>query len=453
MAPASDRGPRTRYARSGDVTIAYQAIGKGPTDVVFAPGFPSHIEHAWEQPRLAHFYRRLAAFARLILFDKRGMGLSDRVNVSDLPGVEQRMDDIRAVLDQVASERATVVGMSDGGPIAAVFAATYPERVSGLVLINSFARRIRSEDYPWGPTADDWQGFVDRLDRDWGGPLFLDELIPSRAGDPEFAEWWAAYLRRGSSPAAATAYLLMNAGIDVRPVLPAIHVPTLILHSIGDRICPVEGARYIAAHIAGARLVELPGDDHQLWASESDRFMGELEEFVTGQRHGPSPESVLTTLLFTDIVGSTETAARLGDRRWTTLLETHHAVVRAQLHRFLGVEVDTAGDGFLAMFDGPARAVRCGLAVRDALRNVDVAIRAGVHTTEVQRSDGGISGLGVHVAARLLPLAQPGELLVTRVVRDLAVGSGLAFEERGTHALNGVPGEWEVLAVTEAQDR
>lgn len=452
MVHSGEATPQTRYTTSGDVSIAYQTVGEGPFDVVLAPGFPSHLEHAWDQPRLAHFYRRLASFSRLILFDKRGLGLSDRVAESDLPGIEQRMDDIRAVLDEAVSERATVIGISDGGPIAAVFAAIHPDRTTGLVMVNSYARRLRADDYPWGPTAGDWREIEEVFQRDWGGPLFLEMLVPSLAGDVDFAAWWAAYLRRSSSPGAAVAYLRMNAEIDVRSVLPAVRVPTLILHTVGDKISPVEGARYLASQIAGARLVELNGEDHQPWASEPEPLIAEIEEFVTGHRHGPSSNSVLTTLLFTDIVGSTETAARLGDRRWNTLVKSHNAVVRAQLDRFHGAEVNTTGDGFLATFDGPARAVRCALAVKDALRGVGISIRAGVHTSEVELSGGDVRGVGVHVAARIMTLARPGEVVATRVVRDLAVGSGLTFTERGRHVLKGVPGEWDVLAVAAGRD-
>lgn len=448
--PFGEVTPQTRYARSGEVNIAYQTIGEAPVDVILAPGFPSHLEHGWRQPRLAHFYRRLASFCRLILFDKRGMGLSDRVADADLPGIEQRMDDIRAVLDEVGSASATVVGFSDGGPIATVFAATYPERASGLILVNSYAKRLRTDDYPWGPTVEEWRAFQDSIQRHWGEPLFLDLLAPSRAADAAFVDWWAGYLRQSSSPGAAIAYFRMNAQIDVRAVLPAVHVPTLILHSVGDRINPVGGGRYLSSQIAGARLVELPGADHHPWASEPELVIAEIEEFVTGQRGGPPPVSVLTTLLFTDIVSSTERAAELGDRRWNALLGSHHAIVRAQLERFEGVEVNTTGDGFLAMFDGPARAVRCALAVNLALRDVGVRIRSGVHTTEVELSDYDVSGIGVHVAARVMALAGPDEVVVTSVVRDLAVGSGLVFEERGRHELKGVPGEWELLAVAAA---
>lgn len=453
MVRAGEATPETRYAASGDVSIAYQTLGEGAFDLVLAPGYPSHLEHAWDQPRLAYFYRRLASFSRLILFDKRGLGLSDRVADSDLPGIEQRMDDIRAVLDEVGSEKATVVGISDGGPIAAVFAAIHRERTTGLVMVNSYARRLRADDYPWGPTADDWREIQEVLRRDWGGPMFLKMLIPSLAGDADFAAWWAAYLRRSSSRGAAIAYLRMNAEIDIRSILPAVRVPTLILHSVGDRICPVEGARYLASRIVGARLGELPGEDHQPWASHPEPLIAEIEEFVTGHRRGPSSNTVLTTLLFTDIVGSTETAARLGDRDWNTLVDSHHAVVRAQLDRFHGVEVNTTGDGFLAIFDGPARAVRCALAVKDALGAVGISIRAGVHTSEVELTGGDVRGLGVHVAGRIMALARPGEVIVTRVVRDLAVGSGLTFSERGRHTLKGVPGEWDVLAVAAGRDR
>lgn len=437
--------PETRYARSGDVSIAYQVVGRGPLDVVMVPGFPSHLELAWEHPRLAHLYRRLASFSRLILLDKRGVGLSDRVPVSELPGVEQRMDDLSAVLDAVGVERAALIGASDGGPLAAVFAATYPERAEALVLVNSYACRIRAEGYPWAPTAEEWATFQDAISERWGEPLFAEVLAPTLADDPAFLDWWATFLRQSVSPGAATAILRMNAEIDVRSVLPAIHAPTLVLHRVGDRINPVDGARFMAAQIPGARLVELPGEDHHLWVGDSEPVVAEIETFLTGERREPVADHVLATLLFTDIVGSTRTAAELGDRRWSALLETHRDLVRAQLARFGGREVDTTGDGFLAVFDGPARAIRCALAVNARLGDLDIRIRTGVHTSEIELAGGDVRGLGVHVAARIMALAGPGEVLVSGVVRDLAVGSGLTFAERGEVELKGVPGRWLVF--------
>jgi class 3 adenylate cyclase len=438
--------PKTSYARSGDVSIAYQVVGQGPLDAVMVPGFPSHLELAWDQPRIAHFYRRLASFCRLILIDKRGIGLSDRVPISELPGVEQRMDDLRAVLDAVGSERAAVIGISDGGPLAALFAATYPARTVSLVLINTYPCRIRKDDYPWGPTAEQWAGLQEQMKAGWGQPLFLDILAPSVAADAEFAEWWASYLRRSVSPGAAVAILAMNALIDVRAALPAIQAPALIMHRIGDGINPVAGARFMAGQIPGARLVELPGGDHHPWIGDTEAIVAELEQFLTGDRRGPVPDHVLATLLFTDIVESTQTAARLGDRQWRTLLDTHDGVVRTELGRFRGREVKTTGDGFLAVFDGPARAVRCALAVSDRLRDLGISVRAGVHTSEVELTGDDVRGLGVHVAARILALAAGGEVLVSGVVRDLAAGSGLAFASRGRHVLKGIPGEWPVFS-------
>jgi pimeloyl-ACP methyl ester carboxylesterase len=439
--------PETRYARGGDFSIAYQVVGEGPTDLLLVPGWPSHVEHGWEQPRLAHFYRRMAAFSRLILFDKRGVGLSDRVAEANLPGIEQRMDDVRLVMDQVRSEQAALVGISDGGPVASVFAATYPERVTHLILVNSYARRLRSDDYPWGPTEEEWESFVETSLEQWGTPLFLEILFPTRVEEPGFAEWWATFLRQSSSPGAAAAYLRMNAGIDVREILRAIHVPTLVLHSAGDQICPFEGGRFLADAVPGARLVRLPGRDHQPWVTDAEPALAEIERFVTGGYRGAAPNTVLATLLFTDIVGSTELAARLGDRDWKALLDTHDSVIRTELNRFNGHELNTAGDGFLAMFDGPARAVRCALSIGDALHPLDVSIRSGVHTTEIELSGEDVRGLGIHIASRIMGLADAGEVVVSRVVRDLAVGSGLTFVERGLHTLKGVAGEWELFEV------
>ena len=441
-----DRLPTTRYARSGDAGIAYQVLGRGPQDVLMVPGFPSHVELAWEYPRLARFYRHLASVCRLIVMDKRGIGLSDRVPPSELPGIEQRADDVRAVLDDVGSDRVALVGASDGGPIAAFFAATHPARIDRLVLINTYARRIRSDEYPWGPTAEEWAALQAEMRDHWGQPLFVDLLAPGHADDAEFTEWWARLLRQSVSLGAAVAYLAMNRGVDVREVLSAVHVPTLVMHRTGDRINPVAGGRFISEMIPGARFIELPGDEHHPWLGDSGTLLGELEEFLTGTRRGPAPDRVLATLLFTDIVGSTQTAAQLGDRAWSVLLETHRDVVRSEVQRARGREIGTTGDGFLALFDGPARAVRCAVAIIDRLGAIGVSIRAGVHTSEVEVAGDDVAGLGVHVAARIMSLAEPGEVLVSTVVRDLALGSGLVFAERGRHTLKGVPGEWELLA-------
>jgi pimeloyl-ACP methyl ester carboxylesterase len=442
------RSPTTRYARVGDVGIAYQVVGHGPIDALIVPGFPSHVELGWEYPRLAHYYRRLASMCRLVIMDKRGIGLSDRVPPAELPGLEQRADDVLAVLDDAGVSRAALIGASDGGPIAALFAATYPERTERLVLVNTYARRLRTDDYPWGPTADEWAAYQGDLREHWGQPLFLDLLAPGRADDAEFIEWWARLLRQSASLGSAAAYLAMNTGIDVRSVLPAIHVPTLVLHRTGDRINPIGGGRFMAGQIPGARFVELAGDEHHPWLGDTAAMLGEIEEFLTGERSGPTSDRVLKTLLFTDIVTSTETAARLGDRDWTALLQTHRDVVRSELRRFGGREVDTTGDGFLATFDGPARAVRCALAIMGRLESLGIRIRAGVHTTEVVVDGNGVAGLGVHVAARIMAQAAPGEVLVSSVVRDLALGSGLRFSDRGLHALKGVHGKWSLLAAT-----
>jgi class 3 adenylate cyclase len=448
------RGPTTRYARSGDAGIAYQVIGRGPLDALLVPGFPSHLELAWENPRVARFYRHLASFCRLVIMDKRGIGLSDRVPPSELPGLEQRADDIRAVLDDAGVERASLVGASDGGPIAALFAATYPDRTDRLVLINTYARRLRTEDYPWGPTAEEWESFQREAEEHWGEPLFLEVLAPHHVRDAEFTDWWARFLRQSISLRAAVAYLAMNSGIDIRAVLPAIHLPTLVLHRLDDRINPVAGGRFIASRIPGARLVELAGADHYPWLGDTATLVGEIEHFLTGERRGPDPDRVLATLLFTDIVTSTETAARLGDRDWRELLESHRDLVRAELKRFAGREIGTTGDGFLALFDGPARAVRCALAIIDRLDGLGIRIRAGVHTSEVELVGDDVAGVGVHIAARIMALAEPGEALVSSVVRDLALGSGLGFADRGRHTLKGVEGEWALFVATaDAADR
>jgi class 3 adenylate cyclase len=329
-----------------------------------------------------------------------------------------------------------------------VFAATYPGRTTGLVLINSYSRRIRTDDYPWAPTIEEWEGFLEAIRDHWGEPLFAEILAPSMAADSGFLTWWATYLRRSVSPGAALAILRMNAELDIRAILPAIHVPTLVIHRVGDRINPVGGARHLAAQITGARLVEVPGEDHHFWNGEMEPILGELEAFVTGGRRQPAGRTMLATLLFTDIVDSTRKASDLGDHRWNTLLETHDGLIRRELARFQGREIKMTGDGVLALFDGPARAISCALAIRNQLREVGVEIRAGVHTSEVELVADDVRGVGVHVAARVMALGGAGEVLITSVVRDLAFGSGLTFTDRGTHHLKGVPGEWRLYSVT-----
>jgi class 3 adenylate cyclase len=436
--------PETRYAKNGDVHVAYQVVGEGELDLVFVPGWISHLEYAWEEPSFARFLERLASFSRLIMFDKRGTGMSDRE--AGLPTLEERMDDVRAVMDTVGSKRAAILGTSEGGNMSVLFAATYPERTIALVTFGIFAKRIWSEDYPWAPTPEEREAWYAELEREWGGPAELGTLAPSRAADERFAAWWATYLRLGASPTAALTLARTNTQIDVRDVLPTIGVPTLVLHRTGDRDVSVEEARYIAARIPGARLVELPGEDHLVFAGDQDALLDEIEEFLTGVRRGPEPDRVLATVLFTDIVGSTERVAELGDRGWRDVLERHHAVVRRALARFRGREVDTAGDGFLATFDGPARAIRCAEAIIEAVHQLGLDVRAGIHTGECERVGEGVRGIAVHIGARVAAQANPGEVLVSSTVKDLVAGSGIRFEERGERALKGVPGAWRLFA-------
>jgi len=441
--------PETRYAKSGDLNIAYQVVGEGPLDLVYVPGWVSNVEAMWEMPTMARFLERLTAFSRLILFDKRGTGLSDRVPNTALPTLEQRMDDVRAVLDAVGSERTALFGHSEGGGMCMLFAATYPDRTTALVTLSVFAKRIRSEDYPWAPTAEERETGARDVEAGWGrlSPEDVEFYAPSRVGDQAFVEHLAGYLRRSASPGAAAALLRMNSQIDVRDVLPTIRVPTLCLHRVGDRDVRIEEGRYIASRIPGAKLVELPGADHWLSAGDTERLADEIEEFLTGVRPLPEPDRVLSTVLFTDLVGSTAKAAELGDRRWRDLLGEHERVVRDELARFRGREVDTAGDGFLATFDGPARAVRCARSIREPLRGLGLEVRAGVHTGECELDADKVRGIAVHTGARVASLAGPGEVLVTSTVKDLTAGSGLEFEDRGVHELKGVPGEWKLYAV------
>ena len=440
--------PETRYVRSGEISIAYQVVGEKAFDLIWVPGWISNVEQSWEVPEYAHFLHRLASFSRLILFDKRGTGLSDRVSNDRLPTLEQRMDDVRAVLDAVGSERAAVCGASEGGNLSILFAATHPERVHALVLQAVYAKRLWSPDYPWAPTREQRELDTQQIEREWAGEMDVSTLAPSAVEDPALMRRITTFFRRSASPGAAVALNRMNAQIDTRSVLHTIRVPTLVIQRAGDREVNAAEERWIASQIPGAKYVELPGDDHLPWIGDSDRLLDEVEEFLTGIRRGPDPDRILATVLFTDIVGSTERAATLGDGRWRELLAAHHAAVRDQLDRWHGQEIDTAGDGFLASFDGPARAIRCACAIRDHVRALGLEIRAGLHTGECERVGSKLEGLAVHTGARVAAVAGPGEVLVSQTVKDLVAGSGIEFEPRGVHVLKGVPGEWRLFSVS-----
>lgn len=435
---------QTRYARSGDAHIAYQVTGSGKRDLVCVPGFVSHLEADWENPARVRFFERLGTSFRLIRFDKRGTGMSDRVAI---PSLEQRMDDVRAVMDAAGSQRAALFGVSEGGPMSLLFAATYPERTDALVIFGSYARRLHSPDHPFGMEASDWAAFLDRMEREWGGPVAVDVFAPGMAGNEMFLRAYANYLRQAASPGAMLDIMRMNREIDVRHVLPAIRLPTLILHKTGDRLVHLGQGRHLAQHIDGARFIELPGDGHLANAGDYDLIAGAIEEFLTGEKHDAEVDRVLATIMFTDIVGSTEINARLGDRQWRDALEGHHAAVRRELARFRGREVDTAGDGFFATFDGPARAIRCATAISAAVRTLGLEVRAGLHTGECEMLGDKVTGIAVNIGARIAARASAGEVLVSSTVKDLVAGSGLRFEERGVQSLKGVPGEWRLYAV------
>jgi pimeloyl-ACP methyl ester carboxylesterase len=439
--------PETRYAVSEGVNIAYQVVGTGPFDLVYVPGWVSNVEMMWEEPRMAAFLERLASFSRLIVFDKRGTGLSDPVPDAELPGLERRMDDVRAVMDAAGSERAALLGHSEGGNMCILFSATFPARTSALVLVGCYAKRIRSDEYPWAPDPVEREREIEETERTWGRVDLTPTLAPSQAGDQAFRDWFSRYLRLSASPRAAAAVLRMNSQIDTRDVLPAVRVPSLLIYRTGDADVQVDEGRWIASRIPDARFVELPGADHLMWAGDADAILDEIETFLTGVRRGPTSDRVLTTVLFTDIAGSTERAAAMGDRDWAGLLERHHVAIRRELDRFQGREVDTAGDGFLARFDGPARAVRCAMGAGDAVRDLGLEIRAGVHTGEVELAGDTIRGMAVHIGARIAGLAAPGQVLVSRTVKDLVAGSGLVFKDHGEHELKGVPDRWQLYAV------
>jgi class 3 adenylate cyclase/pimeloyl-ACP methyl ester carboxylesterase len=444
--------PNARFAKSGDVNIAYAVVGDGPFDLVFVNGWVlSALEHAWEGPA-ADFYRELASFSRLILFDKRGTGLSDRA--AGIPDLETRMDDIRAVMDAAGSKRAAIMGFSEGGPMTLLFAASYPERTAAAVLYGCRASYVADDDYPWGFTAEERAEIVQEEVATAGSDEWLQEYLeffaPSLASDEAVRRWWRRLVLTSASPGSAVALWRMNIEIDARHTLPAIRVPTIALCHAGDGNYP-DQARYIADRIPGAEFVELPGRDHGYFF-EPEQITREVERFLSGiwdrgEWDVVEADRVLATVLFTDIVGSTEKAVELGDRAWRELLERHHAVIRRQLVRYHGKELDTAGDGFFASFDGPARAIRCACTIAEAVKELGLEVRAGLHTGECGVVGGKVGGIAVHIGARVAKAAEPTEVLVSSTVKDLVAGSGLEFHERGTAELKGVPGEWRLYAV------
>jgi class 3 adenylate cyclase/alpha-beta hydrolase superfamily lysophospholipase len=436
--------PETRYAKSGGVHIAYQVFGHGESDLVFVPGWTSHIEYAWEEPVFARFLNRLGSFCRVTWFDKRGTGLSDR-DVG-LPTLEQRMDDVRAVMDTVGVQRAAILGTSEGGSMSILFAATYPEKVSHLILYGAFARRIWDPDYPWAPTLKQREEWIDSLERGWGSDVELETLAPSRANDEGFKKWFTTYGRLSVSPAAAVALARMNTYIDVRNVLPSIHVPTLVIHRTGDRDVNIGNGVYLSKNIPGAKFVELPGDDHVWGAGDTDAVVDQIEEFLTGVRSAGHPDRVLSTILFTDIVDSTKKATEIGDDRWKKLLVTHNDLVRSELAKFRGREIKSTGDGFVAIFDGPGRGVQCAREIIASGKKLGLSIRAGLHTGECELVGNDIAGVAVHIASRISGLADGNEVLVSSTVKDLVSGSGIQFQNMGTRSLKGVEGRWHVYS-------
>jgi serine/threonine protein kinase/DNA-binding winged helix-turn-helix (wHTH) protein/class 3 adenylate cyclase len=438
--------PEVRYTLSGDVNIAYQVIGDGTLDIVFVMGWVSHLEWFWKEPAFARFLNRLASFARVILFDKRGTGLSDRVPLNELPTLEQRMDDVRAVMEAVGSERAVLCGVSEGGPMSCLFSATYPEKTSALVMIGSYARRLWAEDYPWGPTEAQREQFFDEMRRDWGGPVGIDTRAPSLAEDPAFRDWWATYLRMGASPGAALALTRMNAEIDVRGILPTIRVPTLVLHRTGDETLRVEEGRYLAEQIPGAKFVELPGKDHLPFVGDQDALLEEIEEFLTGVRHADEADRVLATVLVTRAVGSAANLSRFDDPRWQEQLARHQAHASREIELFKGRALAVAGDKVLALFDGPARAVRAALAISDSARRLGIKLQAGLHTGECCVFPDHAGGPAVEIAEQVAAQAANNEVVVSSTVKDLVAGSGLNFTEHGSQVF-GKLGEWRLFGL------
>ena len=438
--------PATRYARSGDLSIAYQLVGDGSVDLVHIPGAVSHLDFAWEHPGYVRFMRRLGSFARVAAYDKRGMGLSDPVTRP--PSIEERVDDARAVMDAAGMQRAVIFGCSEGATLGAYFAASHPDRVQAIVLYGAFARLTPDPpDYPWGYDDFTLQVFHEGAHEAWGEGIMLTLLGPSGLNDARERAWWGRFESSSTSPGTAVTLMEANLELDIRDILPAIRVPALLVHRRHDML-PIEGARYMAERMPDARLVELDGEDHWPWLVDPDEVCDHVEEFLTGARQAPEPDRVLATVMFTDIVGSTERAAELGDRRWRGLLETHEEIVRRELERYDGREVKTMGDGFLATFDGPARAIRCANSIAGETHRLGIEVRAGLHTGECELRNGDVGGMAVNIGARVAASAGAGEVLVSSTVKDLVVGADISFTDRGTHELKGVSGEWRLYAAT-----
>lgn len=429
----------TRYVQNGDVNIAYQVLGEGDTDIVFVMGWVSHLEYFWKHHLFASFLERLASFSRLILFDKRGTGLSDRVPLNALPTLEQRMEDVHAVMDAVGSKSAVLIGVSEGGPMCSLFAATYPERTNALVMIGTYAKRIKDDDYPWAPTSEQRNAFFDIVRSDWGKPVGIDERAPSMADDAEFRDWWATYLRMGASPGAAVALTKMNAEIDVRNVLPLIRVPTLVIHRTGDLCLKVEEGRYVASKIPGSKYVELAGDDHLPFVGDQDEMLDEIERFVTGTQRAGEHDRVLATVMNVRFV--------VKGRADGETLEHVKAFATRQLELYKGHEVFFDDRGVLATFNGPARAIRCASAIAESAERLGMAVKTGLHTGECDVNGGAYRGFAVELAQKIAEISEPGNILVSRTVKDLVAGSGIVFEEFGIESFDGIDGEWRLFTV------
>ena len=440
--------PETRYAKSGDTNIAYQVTGSGVVDLVFVMGWASHLDWSWQEPSFARFLRRLASFSRLISFDKRGTGFSDRS--AGLATFEQRMDDVRAVMDAAGSERAALLGVSEGAAMCALFAATYPERASALISIGGYARRSWAPDYPFGSTQEERRSFLEQIERGWGGPVALARRAPSLAADEQFRQWWATFLRMSASPAAASLLTQMNMEIDIRHVLPTLHVPTLVIHRTGDLAIRVECSRHLADHIAGARYVELPGRDHLPFVGDQDSILDEVQQFLTGVRPARASERVLATVLITEIRGATETAIRLDDSWWHAMRETYATLVRQELLAYHGRAVKTTYLGVLATFDSPYRAIQCAGAIVSAARSVGIDVAAGLHVGECETVGDDLKGDAVQLAANIMARAEPGSVIISQTVKDLVTGSDIVFQDLGAHSLKGSIGEWRLYQVGSA---